>query len=200
MGAIVLYVSFFPSHTVLPNLSYWDTTSSIPQNQTERVEIGFLFKNDLLISRLIVYSDSPIVSLKIIDSKNRTVLDPLIIDGSNSLIFTAPNADRYYFDFNNTYSAIGNSSIHNKNVLQKIYYYGNYPLILQTLGLMPILGGILCIFEYLFYPLKKRPVILPNKTYEKLSEPAKNEGKSIEEVASEGISKLVKREKRKKRK
>ena len=188
VGVILLSLSFIPPYTILPNLSYWDSANSVSQNETIKAEIGFIPKDNLLVARVIVYSDSPEVTFSLMDSQEKTVFAPVLVIESYSFVFTAPKDDSYFFYFNNTSSAIGGSSISDKTVLWKIYYYGNYTLIFQTLGLMPIVGGILCFIEYFLYPFKTRTIDISVEIYEELLKKAKTEGKSVKEIIEETVT------------
>ncbi|MFQ6094931.1 MAG: hypothetical protein ACE5NN_02195 [Candidatus Bathyarchaeia archaeon] len=192
IGVILLFLSFVPSYTILPNLSYWDSTNSVGQNGTKKVGIGFIPKDNLLVAKVTVYSNSPKVAFSIMDSQGKTVFAPVLIYESYGFVFKAPKDDSYYFYFNNTSSTIGNSSVYRKTVLWKIYYYGNYALIFQTLGLMPIVGGILCFIEYFLYPFKTRTIDISVEIYQNLLKKARTEGKTVEEIIEETITKREK--------
>jgi len=197
VSIILFCLNFYPTYKILPNWGYWDSTFSIESNGIRKVELGFIPKNHIFICKITIYSESPKVTMRLEDSLGNTVLASVLVDGSYSFVFQSPKDDFYYFYFDNLDYPY---SLYDKTIFWQIFYYDNYPLVIQISGSILWVIGIIFIGSYFLLQRRKRTIQVPVATYEVIQKLAKSKGKTMEEIIREMVKEIPKKKPGRKRK
>ena len=199
MSVVLLALSYYPTYTFLPNLSYWDETVKVGSETTKAAEIGFLKRNSISIGKITVNTtQSPKIVVSLLDSSGLAVFPKftmqVLVDGNYSFVFQAPKDDFYYFHFDNSFSSAGLSSKYSKAIVWRIYYYDDYSLYFQISGFLSLISGLVFIGYQLRLISQKRVIRVSIKTYEVLQKRARSKSKTIEEIIQEMVNKSEKKE------
>jgi len=149
---VLLALSFYPTYTILPNWSYWDSTVLIKRFSDEQVQLGFIPKNSIIVGKIYVDSETYYgtsmsqITMWLIDSLGNIVINSVLVDGVYSFVYQTAKDDFYYFVFDNTAETLDIPFYYfDKSVLWQIYYYGNYTLVFQISGVLSLAIGLICI-------------------------------------------------------
>ena len=131
----------------------------VSYNDTQRIEIGFIPSNNVIVIKLDVltsYTDPSKICFLIENSEERTISPKIEVDVTSSYAFRAPQDDYYYLVLDNTPETLEYPAYNfDKTVLLQINYKGESDLILLILGIPLLLIGIALTALYLF---KLRPI------------------------------------------
>ncbi len=149
LGVVFLNLGAAPPYGSLPNLTYWDSTIPVRAYNTRNIEMGFVPQSSIILGKITIYSDSPIINASLMDSSGQPIFNHIRVDESYRFTLQSTKNDFYYLYFDNSQSP------QDKIVLWQVYYYANFPIIFFFVGtiLLIVAGASFLVF---FRAIKKK--------------------------------------------